>query len=303
MIRIMLILWVLIIPTDLFSIIYYSPNLLQMAKGGDAYSQYALGECYAWGLGIEKNPKEALLWWEKAADNGNLNARLNLGKFYEFGYLLKEVGRRDDGVKVVSTFSCPGVEKDFDKAISNYEGAAISDDYEWAQYHLSEIFYEGTITNKNYDKAFEYLNTVVSNPKLKKEQRGVAMNRLANCYRYGRGTVMDIDKSNYWREQAVINGYQDAQDISGVGVYGQLYNEDGSIYTPNESIQFVTFMKKEEYSKQNRHCDLIMLKQSEKGRFTIPAEYTGETLVMEVIGYQPIEFVATQNLKLTLIKE
>jgi len=302
MIRLLLILVILSIPTIVIPQIFFTPDLMVKAKNGDSYSQYAIGECYAWGLGVEKNPQEALLWWEKAADNGFLTARVNLGKLYEFGYLLKEKGRRDSTI-IMTGFSCPGIEKNPDKAISYYEGAAISDDYEWAQFHLSEIFYEGTITNKNYDKAFEYLNILVSNPKLKKEHRGIVMNRLANCYRYGRGTVADVEKSNYWREQAAINGYQDAQDLSGIGVYGQLYEEDGSKYVPKDMFEFVLVMKKEESFKQNPKCEFLMLKRSEGGRFTLPPKLTGDTLVMEMTGYFPIEFVATQNVKLTLKKQ
>lgn len=52
---------------------------LVKANGGDLTAQMEAGNAYAKGLGVEKNPKEAVAWYEKAADQGNADAQLALG--------------------------------------------------------------------------------------------------------------------------------------------------------------------------------------------------------------------------------
>lgn len=54
-------------------------DTLAKAKAGDAVSQMEVADAYAKGLGIEKNPKEAVEWYRKAADQGNADAQLALG--------------------------------------------------------------------------------------------------------------------------------------------------------------------------------------------------------------------------------
>jgi hypothetical protein len=52
---------------------------LAKANGGDLVSQLEAANAYANGLGVDKNPKEAAVWYEKAADQGNADAQLALG--------------------------------------------------------------------------------------------------------------------------------------------------------------------------------------------------------------------------------
>mmetsp|Transcript_24694 Transcript_24694/g.48300 ORF Transcript_24694/g.48300 Transcript_24694/m.48300 type:complete len:150 (+) Transcript_24694:2-451(+) len=44
------------------------------AENGDAYSQYKLGACYESGRGVNKDMREAVLWYTKAAAQGNERA-------------------------------------------------------------------------------------------------------------------------------------------------------------------------------------------------------------------------------------
>ena len=54
--------------------------LLEQANSGDAISQYKVGRAYESGDGVEKNINTAIMWYQKAADNGykNANAKLQL---------------------------------------------------------------------------------------------------------------------------------------------------------------------------------------------------------------------------------
>ena len=52
-----------------------APDLLASAKLGDAWAQATLGRAYLEGRGVTKNPAEAVPWLEKAADQGEPDAK------------------------------------------------------------------------------------------------------------------------------------------------------------------------------------------------------------------------------------
>jgi hypothetical protein len=53
------------------------------AEAGDKVAQNNLGVLYRDGLGVEKNPSDALSWFQKSAEQGYAKAQLNLGQLYE----------------------------------------------------------------------------------------------------------------------------------------------------------------------------------------------------------------------------
>jgi TPR repeat protein len=55
------------------------------AEKGDALCQYNLALMYERGIGVGKDEKEALAWYQKSAVQGNSNAQFNLGVLYENG--------------------------------------------------------------------------------------------------------------------------------------------------------------------------------------------------------------------------
>ena len=60
------------------------------AEQGEAEAQYQLGISLLNGKGTAKNPKEAADWFEKAAEQDNLDACYEIGRAYERG----ETGER-----------------------------------------------------------------------------------------------------------------------------------------------------------------------------------------------------------------
>jgi len=55
------------------------------ADEGHSDSQFNLGLMYEQGIGVEKDQKEAVIWYLKAAQQGNSNAQYNLAVLYENG--------------------------------------------------------------------------------------------------------------------------------------------------------------------------------------------------------------------------
>jgi TPR repeat protein len=61
-------------------------NLIRRyAKVGDPNAQFALGTLYRSGLGVRKNERAAVRWFEKAAQQGLADAQYNLGIMYANG--------------------------------------------------------------------------------------------------------------------------------------------------------------------------------------------------------------------------
>lgn len=60
------------------------------AEHNDAEAQWKLGQCYFNGDGVEKNSDEAVKWFQKAADQGLVEAQYRLGLHYRVNEDYKE---------------------------------------------------------------------------------------------------------------------------------------------------------------------------------------------------------------------
>jgi len=54
-------------------------ELKSKAESGDVLAQSTLGNAYHLGKGVPKDEAEAIRWWQKAAEKGDLGAQMNLG--------------------------------------------------------------------------------------------------------------------------------------------------------------------------------------------------------------------------------
>ena len=62
-----------------------SPETCKAAEQGYAWAQYNLGIAYNNGIGVAKDPSEAVRWWRMAAEQGLAQAQYNLGYTYYTG--------------------------------------------------------------------------------------------------------------------------------------------------------------------------------------------------------------------------
>ena len=92
------------------------------------------GDNYYFGRGCERNYSQALYWYHKAADEGNMYSKNSLGLCYLNGN---------------------GVPKDEDTAVEWFRDAYDSGSPEGA-YNLAECYYAGIGVSKNVDKALKY---------------------------------------------------------------------------------------------------------------------------------------------------
>lgn len=56
------------------------------AVAGHTEAMHILGYKYFYGIGVQENIKEAVKWWKKAVEAGNVPALFDMGLVYEFGY-------------------------------------------------------------------------------------------------------------------------------------------------------------------------------------------------------------------------
>lgn len=100
---------------------------LEAAKNGNTHAQYIVANCYAKGLGVEKNDEEAFKWYLKASPD-RWHALLQVAIAYEKGI---------------------GVEKNLQEAFKYY--LATGDELK-----LGEFYLYGKAVEKNLEKAMDY---------------------------------------------------------------------------------------------------------------------------------------------------
>jgi hypothetical protein len=61
------------------------PVLLAKANAGDAAAEVQVGESYAAGKGVQVDPKQAVFWYKKAANQGNISGEVHLAALYRDG--------------------------------------------------------------------------------------------------------------------------------------------------------------------------------------------------------------------------
>lgn len=141
------------------------------AELGYGYSYELIGTMYWIGFeNIDRNYEKARYWYEKAANFGSGNAKLNLGVIYSKGLCVKTdyekavqfyISAANDGIKEAQfNVACSfqdgkGVEKNEKEAVHWFEKAAKLGDKD-AKYELGLCYKEGKGVEKNLNKAKEY---------------------------------------------------------------------------------------------------------------------------------------------------
>ena len=128
-------------------------------------------------------PKVAFQWYQIAAEQGNLEAMVNLGRAYYRG---------------------KGVKQDDAKALEWYTKAA-EQGFPCAQSILGTRYRKGQGVEQDYGKALEWYT------KASEQGYAVAQRYLGNLYRDGLGVERDYGKALEWYTKAAEQGYAPAQ--------------------------------------------------------------------------------------------
>ena len=181
-----------------------------------------LGNCYKNGKGVEKNYKEAVKWFKKAAEKGNAWAMNNLGNCYKngkgvekneaeaekwykkaFSLFLQEAKEGND-TAMCNLGWCykngNGVEKNYEEAVKWYKKAAEKGN-DTAMCNLGICYENGEGVEKNYEEAVKWYK------KAAEEGNADAMNYLGKCYAHGNGVKKDYEKAFEWFTKAAEQGH------------------------------------------------------------------------------------------------
>ena len=153
-------------------------HLKTCADDGNAEAQNELGKCYAMGIGVAQDDKEAVRYFRMAADQGLAKSQYNLGNDYLYGV---------------------GVEQDTEKA-AEYLKAAAEQGLPQAQSQLGYMYENGFGVEADPEKAVEYYQAAAD------QGDAYAQNNLGNCYFYGRGVEKDIEKAVQYYQLAAEQG-------------------------------------------------------------------------------------------------
>ena len=63
---------------------------LPLAQHDHSEAQLFLGVLYRYGLGVESNPQQSAYWYQRSAENGDIDAQSEIGSFYELGWGVKQ---------------------------------------------------------------------------------------------------------------------------------------------------------------------------------------------------------------------
>jgi TPR repeat protein len=151
------------------------------ANAGNQQAQRNLGVIYDQGLGVNKDPAQAALWFRKAADTGNRDATFQLATMYEAGR---------------------GVPQSQEQAIIWYRKAALLGDAD-AQVKLGRAYMDGKGVDKDEGEASAWFQRAAD------QGNFYALNRLGAMYIDGKGVHKDEAKGVKLFQQAAAKG--DAQ--------------------------------------------------------------------------------------------
>ena len=164
-------------------------SLKALAEKGDALAQNNLGLMYGTGQGVDQNFKEAVKWFQKAADQGNANAQCSLGQIFSGNLGLGEEKE---------------VKQDFKEAVKWYQKAADQGDA-LAQYNLGVIYRDGQGVEQDFKEAVKWYQKAAD------QGYAIAQYVLGFMYANGQGVERNFVNGYAWWNIAASNGEQNAK--------------------------------------------------------------------------------------------
>ena len=161
------------------------------AEQGNLYGQYNLGVCYKEGQGVSQDYAEALKWYRKAAEQGHGKAQYQVGYAYATGQ---------------------EVSQDYAEAVRWYRKAA-EQGHMSAQNNLANCYYNGNGVTQDYAEAMKWYR------KSAEQGNELAQFNLGLCYYNGKGVSQDYAEALKWFRESAAQGYAGAQNYIGECYY------------------------------------------------------------------------------------
>jgi TPR repeat protein len=151
-------------------------------NAGDVSANISVGDLYEYGLDVIKDPVKAVNYYREAAKKGNIVAERKMGYAYRNGF---------------------GVEQDYFQSFQWFSKAATQNDSD-AQRMLGDAYYRGSGVKQDSFKAFTWYQRAANNDDSR------AQYSLGYLYQFGPSVPIDLDKAKFWYRKAVAQGNTDA---------------------------------------------------------------------------------------------
>ena len=183
------------------------------AEGGDPDCMEDLAEAYLMGYGVDQNFEKSAYWTEKLAENGSVRGQFNIGSYYAKGCGVKRDFEKaaqwmqkaaDHGDKAAS-----GMAQRYREMSENLPKAQAGDAK--AQVAVADTYMQIGESLKWFGSKRDYEETFKWSKKAADQGDLDAMSLLAFCYRYGKGTTVDLAKAIAIYQKAADQGHACAQ--------------------------------------------------------------------------------------------
>ena len=161
------------------------------AERGDRNYQYYYGQCFEKGVGVTLDYRQAMAWYQKAAEQGLPKAYGAIGGLYRLGQ-----GVKPDPAKAFEWFT---------------KGAEAGDDN--AMLCLGNCYYTAYGTTQNFSEAVRWWNAAAD------QDNGYALSQMGDAYYGGIGVTKDLEQAVSYYQRAVEKGIPFAQYRLGILVY------------------------------------------------------------------------------------
>ena len=173
---------------DKWAVFWYQ----RAAEQGHVEAQMALGNIYYWGNGTERDYTKAVYWYMKAARQNKPEAQYMVGLMYYFAR---------------------GLKQDYQQTRYWYQKSA-EQGYVYAQLNLGAMYHEGEGGSKDYQKSLYWYH------KSAEQGNDIAQLRLGFMYEDGEGVKPDTKQAISWYRKAAKQGNNDAKNIlAEFGIY------------------------------------------------------------------------------------
>ena len=198
------------------------------SEQGDVRAQCNLGLCYKNGQGVERSYEEAVKWFRKAAEQGNARAQCNLGGCYSFGW---------------------GVGQSYKEAVKWFRKAAEQGDAD-AQCHFGVCYDKGQGVEQSYKEAVKWYRKAA-------EQGNVdAQCHLWVCYKFGQGVEQSYEEAVKWHRKAVEQVQVRAQYIWDVFLENTREDAEGVEQSYEDAVKVERYRKAAEQGNARAQCNL-----------------------------------------------
>ena len=165
-------------------------------------AQYSLGYCYEFGQGVEKDDKEAMKWYQRAANQGYKHAKEKLKAIEKSSSAIDEKYPGKDQYELGK--QCYQ-RNNYREAVKWYWEAAEAGNAD-AQYELGCCYNYGQGVLNNYGEAVKWYRKAAD------QGNAFAQYSLGLCYTNGKGVEQDQAEAAKWYRKAADQGDEKAKE-------------------------------------------------------------------------------------------